>query len=177
MNTPKQADSYAELPLLLGGKPIGTIYHIEGYVDSSGCVKDLTVKTIGVEAYAKMKLESLAILTKKDAPVIPGMPAPLVAQARDALIAAYSVTGGFTGEFKDPYTESPAGGYSVKPGEPAIYLLRMENLSPQGPAVADTRVDLVRAKAALVRALNLPAGRYMHALKLSAGKFKSVKLV
>lgn len=172
----KPAKKISELPKLLGGQPVGSTFKIEGYVDSAGATKDLLVKTLGPNDYASMKQKSLEILEKNTAPELPGFPPVIVAQARDALMASYR--GSSQSEsFKDPYVAAEEGGYSIKPGEPSIYMLRLEDLSPRDKSWRDTRIDLVRAKAAMVRALDLPAGRYMHTVKLTDGKFKSVQKV
>jgi hypothetical protein len=172
----KPAKQISELPKLLGGQPVGSTFKIEGYVDSAGTTKDLLVKTLGPNDYASMKQQSLAILEKNVAPELPGFPPVIVAQARDALMTSYRGSGQ-SNSFKDPYVEAEEGGYSIKPGEPSIYMLRLEDMSERTKVAVDPRVDLVRAKAALVRALELPAGRYMHAIKLTDGKFKSVQKV
>jgi hypothetical protein len=174
----KTATTLKELPTILGGAPVGTTIRIDGYVDSAGVTKNLVVRTLGPDGYVEMKKASLEILEKTPAPELPGFPPVVAAQARDALMASYrSDPKASEKVFKDPYTEAPEGGYSTKEGEPAIYLLRTEDCSPNNREISDTRVDLVRAKAALVRSLNLPAGRYLHTIKLSEGKFKSVQLV
>lgn len=173
------ATTLKELPAVLGGAPVGTTFRIDGYVDSAGVTKDLVVKTLGPDDYARMKKDSLEILEKNQAPDLPGFPPVIVAQARDALMASYrGESGRAVGkDFKDPYTEATEGGYSLKQGEESIYLLRTEDCAPQGRGNADPRVDLVRAKAALVRSLDLPAGRYLHTIKLTEGKFKAVQRV
>ncbi len=156
---------------------MGTTFKISGYVDSSGVTKNLLVRTLGPGDYAKMKKQSLEILEQTPAPEVPGFPPVVVAQARSALMAAYRDSGGEAKVFKDPYTVAEEGGFSTREGEPAIYLLRLEDLSERGKTPADPRVDLVRAKSALTRALDLPAGRYLHTIKLSEGKFESVEKV
>lgn len=176
----RPATNIKELPALLAGIPVGTELKIKGYVDSAGTTKDLHVKTLGPDDYAEMKQESLKILEETKAPELPGFPPTLVAQARDALMASYRVTPSENAKaraFKDPYVEAEKGGYSTKPDEEAIYLLRLRDMSPKSLASSDFRVDLVRAKAALVRSLDLPAGRYMHAVKLRDGGFESVEKV
>ncbi len=172
MNT---AHNIKELPALLGGAPIGTTFSIEGYIDSDGQKKDMTIRTLGPDAYARMKSDSLKILQDTPAPVVPGFPPLLLAQARDALMASYG--GSSSKPFLDLYTAAPEGGYSTKPGEEAIYILRAEDVAPRSKEIVDPRTDLVRAKAALVRTLDLPAGRYLHAIKLVDGKFTAVKKV
>lgn len=170
-----KANNLKELAALLGGQPIGSTFKIEGYVSSDAVTRDLTVRTLGPDSHADMKRKSLEILKTRAAPEVAGFHPVIVAQARDALMAAYR-GGGEAKPFKDPYEAAPEGGYYTKVGEPSIYMLRLEDLSNR-PKLTDTRVDLVRAKAALVRALDLPAGRYMHAVKLTDGKFKSVQKV
>ncbi len=174
----KTATTTKELPAILGGAPIGTTFLIKGYVDSAGVTKDLRVQTLGPDDYAKMKADSLKILEDTPAPVVPGFPPLLVAQARDALMESYRGSAQASGKtFTDPYTPAPEGGYSTKEGEDAIYLLRTKDVSAQSKTITDPRVDLVRAKSALVKTLDLPAGRYMHTIKLAEGRFKSVEVV
>lgn len=156
---------------------MGTTFKIDGYVDSSGATKNLIVRTLGPADYAKMKKQSLEILEKIPAPELPGFPPVIVAQARSALMTAYGASGNEDKVFKDPYTVAEQGGFSTRQGEAAVYLLRLEDVSKRDKHAADPRVDLVRAKAALVRALDLPAGRYLHTIKLSEGKFESVEKV
>lgn len=156
---------------------MGTTFEIDGYVDSSGTTKNLVVRTLGPDDYVKMKKQSLEILERIPAPELPGFPPVIVAQARAALMAAYGAGGGEDKVFKNPYTVAEQGGFSTREGEPAIYLLRLEDVSKRDKPAADPRIDLVRAKAALVRALDLPAGRYLHTIKLSEGKFKSAAKV
>lgn len=171
-----KATTVKELPALLGGQPVGTTFKIEGYVNSAGMTKDLVVQTIGPDAYAEMKKQSLEILEKASAPELPGFPPVIVAQARSALMEAYRDTEAAKA-FTDPYTVAETKGYSTKDGDPSVYLIRLKDLSKRPLSAPDSRVDLVRAKAALVRHLDLPAGRYMHAIKLTDGKFKSVEKV
>lgn len=172
-----KATTVQELPALLGGAPIGSTYRIEGYVDSAGATKTLTVKTLAADGYAKMKKESLEMLEKNSAPTVPGFHPAMVAQARDVLMDSYRDKPDKEGTFKDPYVVAKAGGYSTKEGEPSVYLLRLECIDSSPKPPLDPRGDLVRAKAALVKALDLPAGRYLHTVKLTDGKFKSVELV
>lgn len=169
------ANNVKELAVLLRGQPIGSTFKIEGYVSSDGKTRDLTVRTLGLDSYAAMKRKSLELLEKCAAPEVTGYHPAIVAQARDSLMAAYRGDGEVR-PFKDPYDAVPEGGYSTKVGEPSIYMLRLEDLSAR-PKLTDTRVDLVRAKAALVRSMDLPAGRYIHTVKLTDGKFKSVQKV
>lgn len=171
----KQANNTKELPAVLGGQPVGTTFKIDGYVDSAGVTKNLVVRTLGPDDYAKMKKQSLEILEKTPAPEVPGFPPVIVAQARDALMTAYRSTD--FKAFTDPYTQADEKGFSTKAGEDSVYLLRLEDLSARTTHTDDPRIDLVRAKSALVRALDLPAGRYLHAVKLTDGKFVSVEKV
>lgn len=135
------------------------------------------VRTLRLDSYADMKRKSLEILEKMEAPEVPAFPPALVAQARDALMASYRGVDTPTREFKDPYQEAPEGGYYTKEGEAAIYLLRLENIGPADKTISDPRIDLVRAKSALVKTLDLPAGRYMHSIKLALGKFEKVTAI
>lgn len=60
--------------------------------------------------------------------------------------------------------------------EGALYLCRMKSLHvPENPKPAKGAVP--RAKQLLVKKLNLPTNRYIHALKLEDGKFEDFRIV
>lgn len=174
----------SELPQVLGGLPPGTTIRIEGYVDTDGVTKDLTVATLGPDGYKELQRQSLQILGGISTPVLPGFEPEVAQAALEAMKESLtkSLTGDTGGkEFKEPYVADPAGGFSRKPGtDDAVYLLRMEvvseTLTGGTPKVSDKK-GVAQAKAALAKSLNLPTERYIHTIKLTGGKFTRVSTV
>lgn len=174
----KIATKFKELKTLLSGNPPGTVYNIRGYVNEGGTARDLTVRTLPEDGYSKMKAASLEILNGLGTavPAVPGFEPSMIKDAIEALKKSYSAepkTG-----YTDPITAAVGGGYGTGKEPDAIYLQRLETMDETAtPSPTDTRRDATRAKAALVQALKLPVGRYLHCVKLTSDKFSSIRIV
>lgn len=171
-----------ELPALLGGKPVGTSFRIEGYRDTDGNVKNITVRTLGPNGYREMQTQALRILEGVQEPSLPGFEPAVARQALAALTeSARKSLGAAPVERKEVYTDDTAGGFARKPGtDDAVYMLRLEvvdSAAVGGTPPTDPRRDLTRATRALAEELKLPTRRYLHAVKLTAGKFARVSMV
>lgn len=177
MNTTNSATTTDQLQKLFLGRAVGTTYKILGYVSgATSTPSDIVVKTQPDNYYTKIKAESFRILAALvELPELPGFSPDTTSEALSALLTSYSSTS--LTAARSSLTLVEEGGYATGKEEGAVYLINLEKLSDTAPKRKDARVDLVRAKQALVAHLDLPIGRYLNSIKLTAGKFKSVEIV
>lgn len=182
-----KTNSMRGMEALLRNIKVGSVFRVNGYVSGDKTKSNLLVRKAAPGDYAQLKERSAEILYGQQGLHLPGVYPTLVAEAINGLIKSYKASSeaghrvaAFETESKT-YPEMPDMffQYGEENQLQCVRILRLIDESERkGATLAVTGdVSIAKVKSKIVDYLDLPAGRYLHMIKLEDGKFESIELV
>ncbi len=186
-NTTHHMTNISEIDKALRDAGVGAAIRIQGYTNSNGDRHNIEVEILPSSAHKEMLEQDLSILREADASKLCADSGDLANQdvvtAREQLIASReSSLAKCNSEEKTLTRSGPdyvhVGVATAKlPDQPnALYILRLKLISDEVPTPKPAKGAIPKAKQKIAEILDLPTRRYIHAVKLEAGKFEDLQV-